>query len=59
MLKGSFYGVANLSGRIVELAELIGLTEFLDQRYGTLSGGQQRRADDCQGAVAFPEIPFP
>jgi multidrug/hemolysin transport system ATP-binding protein len=58
MLKGSFYGVANLSGRIVELAELIGLTEFLDQRYGTLSGGQQRRADIARALLHSPRYLF-
>jgi multidrug/hemolysin transport system ATP-binding protein len=58
MLKGSFYGVSNLSGRIVELAELIGLTEFLDQRYGTLSGGQQRRADIARALLHSPRYLF-
>ncbi|MDR1295265.1 MAG: ATP-binding cassette domain-containing protein [Bifidobacteriaceae bacterium] len=31
--------------RLAELAERIEIADFVDQRYGTLSGGQRRRAD--------------
>ncbi len=41
-----------------ELAELVGLTEKLGARVGTLSGGQQRRLDLALALVGRPEIVF-
>lgn len=46
------------SGRIQELSEQLGLTKFLTQRYGTLSGGQKRRVDIARALLNQPEILF-
>jgi ABC-2 type transport system ATP-binding protein len=39
-----------------ELADLVGLTEKLDERISTLSGGQHRRLDLALGIVGDPEL---
>ncbi|MET0812246.1 MAG: ABC transporter ATP-binding protein [Microbacterium sp.] len=44
--------------RIEELATLIELDDFLDRRYGRLSGGQRRRADIARALVHDPDILF-
>ncbi|WP_048000018.1 ABC transporter ATP-binding protein [Lactiplantibacillus herbarum] len=46
------------SGRIQELSKQLGLTKFLSQRYGTLSGGQKRRVDIARALLNQPEILF-
>ncbi|AXX74817.1 ABC transporter ATP-binding protein [Limosilactobacillus reuteri] len=40
------------------LINLMGLTHFLNQRYGTLSGGQRRRVDITRALIADPDILF-
>ncbi len=42
----------------VELAELVELTDRLDDRVSRLSGGQQRRIDLALGLVGTPELVF-
>lgn len=49
---------ARIDARIAEVAELIGLEDFLDRRYGTLSGGQRRRVDVARALVHEPRILF-
>ena len=44
--------------RIAELSGLIGLGDFLDRRYGTLSGGQRRRVDIARALLHSPSILF-
>jgi ABC-2 type transport system ATP-binding protein len=41
-----------------EVVELVGLTPQLDQRVGTLSGGQRRRLDLALGIVGRPALLF-
>lgn len=40
------------------LINLMGLTHFLNQRYGTLSGGQRRRVDITRALITDPDILF-
>lgn len=41
-----------------ELIDLIGIRNFLDQKYGTLSGGQKRRADIVRALISHPNLLF-
>jgi len=49
---------ASIRARITELAALIGLDDFLDRRYGALSGGQRRRVDIARALLHSPSILF-
>lgn len=44
--------------RVAELSALIGLDDFLDRRYGKLSGGQRRRVDIARALLHSPAILF-
>jgi len=59
-IRAAFYGLRRreASARIGELAELVGLEDFLDRRYGVLSGGQKRRADIARAIVHRPSVVF-
>ena len=53
------YGSAYQRRRSLDVvAELTGLTDQLDQRIGTLSGGQRRRIDLALGIVGTPDVLF-
>ncbi len=54
-LYGSFYTAPR---RPDEVIELVGLKEKRDARLGTLSGGQQRRADVAVALIGDPELIF-
>lgn len=58
--RAGFYGLRRreAAGRIEELSELIGLKDFLDRRYGVLSGGQKRRADIARAIIHRPSVVF-
>jgi ABC-2 type transport system ATP-binding protein len=43
---------------VQEAAELVGLTDQIDDRIGTLSGGQRRRIDLGLGVIGRPEVLF-
>jgi multidrug/hemolysin transport system ATP-binding protein len=59
-LRGTLSGVRKplLDGRIGEVSDLIGLAEFLDRRYGVLSGGQRRRVDIARALLHEPSVLF-
>ncbi|WP_143463086.1 ABC transporter ATP-binding protein [Levilactobacillus enshiensis] len=44
--------------RVAVLREQLGLTSFMKQRYGTLSGGQKRRVDIARALLNEPDILF-
>jgi multidrug/hemolysin transport system ATP-binding protein len=48
----------SLDAKIAQLSDLIGLEEFLDRRYGKLSGGQRRRVDIARALLHEPEVLF-
>lgn len=43
---------------IERLTKMMGLTKFLHQRYGTLSGGQKRRVDIARALLNYPNLLF-
>lgn len=47
-----------ITERIAELSALIGLDEFVNRRYGKLSGGQRRRVDIARALLHSPSILF-
>lgn len=51
-LRATFYGLG--MDRVDELTEMIGLGEFIDRRYGVLSGGQKRRVDIARSLLNRP-----
>lgn len=59
-VRAGFYGFRrrDAAHRIAELCELVALGDFLDRRYGLLSGGQKRRADIARAIVHRPRVLF-
>ncbi|MFT4246349.1 MAG: ATP-binding cassette domain-containing protein [Micrococcaceae bacterium] len=57
-LRASFYDIKDVKSRITKLAEMLDITEFIDQRYGTLSGGQRRRVDIARALIHEPKMLF-
>lgn len=54
-----FYGSCYRTRRpIDEVVEMVGLTEKIDARIGSLSGGQRRRIDLALGIIGKPELLF-
>jgi multidrug/hemolysin transport system ATP-binding protein len=47
-----------LDAKIAQVSDLIGLEEFLDRRYGKLSGGQRRRVDIARALLHEPAVLF-
>lgn len=59
-VRAGFYGLDTREAgrRIGMLSDLVGLGSFLERRYGTLSGGQKRRADIARALVHEPRVLF-
>lgn len=59
-VRASFYriGGTQLRARIDYLTQAVGLGDFIDRRYGELSGGQRRRADVARALIHTPRILF-
>ena len=57
-LRGRFYGLERevLHARLKSLETVIGLTDFLDQRVKTLSGGQRRKLDIARALIHSPKL---
>jgi ABC-2 type transport system ATP-binding protein len=53
---GRLYAVADLNGRIAELAEQLDLTEFLDRPTGKLSAGQKTRVALAKALINSPQV---
>jgi ABC-2 type transport system ATP-binding protein len=53
---GRLYAVADLAGRIAEIADQLELTEFLDRQTGKLSAGQKTRVALAKALVNAPEV---
>ena len=53
---GMLYGVADLAGRIAELAEALDLTDLLDRPTGRLSAGQKTRVSLAKSLINSPEL---
>lgn len=58
--RASFYGMSDeeFNKRMEYLSETIGINDFLNRRYGKLSGGQKRRADIARALINEPKILF-
>lgn len=60
-LRAGLYGVFSekaLRKRIDDLVEIVNLEDFLNRRYGTLSGGQKRRTDIARALLHNPSVLF-
>jgi ABC-2 type transport system ATP-binding protein len=53
---GELYAVADLKGRIAELAAELDLTEFLDRPAGKLSSGQKTRVSLAKALLNRPDV---
>ncbi len=60
LVRASLYGIprAEACKRIERLGSILELDEFLNRRYGRLSGGQRRRADIVRALLHEPELLF-
>jgi len=59
-IRGKFYNLSKteLNDAIERASDSTGVTDFLNRRYGKLSGGQRRRADIARALINTPKILF-
>jgi multidrug/hemolysin transport system ATP-binding protein len=59
-VRASFYNLTKdeFESKLNEIKSDVGIDDFLDQRYSTLSGGQKRRADIARALINEPQILF-
>lgn len=59
-IRSVFYNITKeeFEKRLDEIADLVGIRDFLDRPYGKLSGGQRRRADIARSLINKPKILF-
>jgi len=55
---GKLYGIKNLSQRIDEISEELGIKKFLNKMTGELSSGQKNRVSLAKSLINKPEILF-
>lgn len=57
-IRGRFYEMskAKLKSQIKKLTEELSMSNFIDQKYGKLSGGQRRRADIARALINEPSL---
>lgn len=57
-VRGSFYNIGknDVLKRINEINDLLEIIPFINQKYGTLSGGQKRKADIARALLNWPKI---
>ncbi|MGC1779317.1 MAG: ABC transporter ATP-binding protein [Xanthobacteraceae bacterium] len=53
---GKLYGIADLRGRIAELARQLDLTDLLDRPTGRLSAGQKTRVSLAKALINSPDV---
>lgn len=60
MLRGSFYGMkkSQVKEAVAKISEIVDLNDFIDRRYGKLSGGQRRRTDIARALLNTPKVLF-
>jgi len=58
LLRAGLYGKSRLEAekRIVNVSELIGISDILKRRFGKLSGGQKRRVEIARALMSDPKI---
>lgn len=57
-IRGGFYNIPQkeLDERIKSISSILHMDSFLNQKYGTLSGGQRRKADIARALVNQPKL---
>jgi len=57
-VRAGFYGISSdvFRKRFDDIADILGITEYKDKKYGLLSGGQRRRADIARALINTPSI---
>jgi len=55
-VRASMYGLEDVDAAVRDAMALADCSDFMNQRYGTLSGGQRRRADIARALVHSPRL---